>query len=87
MVTIMVINKEASMQTIQASEFKARCLALMDEVARSGEVLVVTKNGRPVAELHPYSGGRAASPFGLHPKVEIHGDIVEPLDEPWMVLE
>ena len=61
MVTIMVMNKEASMQTIQASEFKARCLALMDEVARSGEVLVVTKNGRPVAELHPYSGGRAAS--------------------------
>ena len=50
------------MQTIQASEFKARCLALMDQVAASGEILVVTKNGKPVAELHPYQGARAASP-------------------------
>jgi len=68
-------------RTIQASEFKAKCLALMDEVARSGEVLVVTKNGRPVAELRPYSGGRAASPFGLHREVEIRGDILSPIDE------
>ena len=37
------------MQTIQASEFKARCLALMDQVAASGEIRVVTKNGTPVA--------------------------------------
>ncbi len=64
------------MQTIQASEFKARCLALMDDVARSGETLVVTKNGVPVAELRPYSGGRVDSPFGLHRGVEIRGDIV-----------
>ena len=31
------------MQTIQASEFKAKCLALMDKIAVSGETLVVTK--------------------------------------------
>lgn len=74
------------MQTIQASEFKAKCLALMDEVARSGEVLVVTKNGRPVAELRPYSGGKAPSPFGLHRKLEILGDIVEPVDDAWEAL-
>ena len=69
------------METIQASEFKARCLALMDEVARTGEVLVVTKNGRPIAELRPYSGGRKDSPFGLHKDLGIHGDIVSPIDE------
>jgi len=39
--------------TINASQFKARCLGLMDQVAASGEVLVITKNGQPVAELHP----------------------------------
>jgi prevent-host-death family protein len=39
--------------TISASQFKARCLGLMDQVAASGEVLVITKNGQPVAELHP----------------------------------
>jgi len=36
-------------QRITASQFKARCLALMDQVAATGEVLLITKNGRPVA--------------------------------------
>ncbi|HEY4921857.1 MAG TPA: type II toxin-antitoxin system Phd/YefM family antitoxin [Xanthobacteraceae bacterium] len=39
---------------IKASEFKARCLALMDEVARTGEAIVITKNGKPIAELVPH---------------------------------
>jgi peptide subunit release factor 1 (eRF1) len=51
------------MVTTQASEFKAKCLALMDQVARTGETIVVTRNGRPVAELHKGT-------------VEVHGDIV-----------
>ncbi|HZI97452.1 MAG TPA: type II toxin-antitoxin system Phd/YefM family antitoxin [Actinomycetales bacterium] len=38
---------------IQASIFKARCLALIDEVARSRTSIVVTKRGRPVARLVP----------------------------------
>lgn len=68
------------MRTIQASEFKAKCLALMDQVARTGETLVVTKNGRPVAELHPHRGVRAKSLIGLHKgQLTIHGDIVSPV--------
>ncbi|MBB1073102.1 type II toxin-antitoxin system Phd/YefM family antitoxin [Rhodoferax sp. 4810] len=74
------------MQTIQASEFKAKCLALMDRVAITGETWVITKNGRPVAELRPCSGGRLDSPFGLHPTLEIHGDVIAPLDDLWQVL-
>lgn len=69
------------MNTIQASKFKAHCLALMDTVAATGEVWVVTKNGKPVAELRPYSGNRSASPFGLHRDVEICGDVMAPLEE------
>jgi prevent-host-death family protein len=38
---------------IPASEFKARCLALLDEVAETKEILVITKRGKPVAELGP----------------------------------
>ena len=34
-------------RTIKASEFKAKCLKLMDEVAESGEEIVITKHGRP----------------------------------------
>jgi prevent-host-death family protein len=67
-------------QTIQISEFKAKCLSLVDTVASSGEVLVVTKNGKPIAEVRPFSGGRANSPFGLHPGLQVLGDIVTPLD-------
>jgi len=40
---------------IQASEFKARCLAVPDEVARHRTEIVVTKHGRPVARLVPVS--------------------------------
>lgn len=76
------------MQTVKASEFKAKCLALMDEVARTGEPLLITKKGKPVAELRPPSGGRAKTPFGLHRGlVDIRGDLVAPLGEPWEVLE
>ena len=41
-------------RTIKASEFKAKCLKLMDEVAESGEEIVITKNGRPTARLVAY---------------------------------
>ncbi len=69
------------MQTIQASEFRARCLALLDSVATDGEPLVVMKNGRPVAELLPDVGERCDSPFGLHRNLRITGDIISPAAE------
>ena len=37
----------------KASVFKARCLAILDEVAGSHNTFIVTKNGRPVAKLVP----------------------------------
>ncbi|HEX6019980.1 MAG TPA: type II toxin-antitoxin system Phd/YefM family antitoxin [Burkholderiaceae bacterium] len=69
------------MTTIQASEFKAKCLALMDEVARTGVTILVTKNGKPVAELRPHRPPRVKSPLGLHKgRSVILGDIIEPVD-------
>lgn len=65
------------MPTIQASEFKAKCLALMDQVARTGETIIVTKNGKPVAELRAHRPPRAKSLIGLQKgQVRIRGDIV-----------
>jgi prevent-host-death family protein len=67
-------------ETIQASAFKAKCLALMDEVARTGRTIVITKNGRPVAELRPHRPPRVKSLIGLYKgRIEITGDIVSPL--------
>lgn len=71
------------MNSIQASEFKAKCLGLTDEMARTGDTLVITKNGKPVAMLARY-GQKRASLAGLHrDHVKTLGDIVSPLDEPW----
>lgn len=41
------------LREITATQFKARCLRLLDEVAESGETLVITKHGRPVARVEP----------------------------------
>lgn len=38
---------------INAAQFKARCLRLLDEVDRTGEEIVVLKRGRPVARISP----------------------------------
>src|SRR5262245_33331156 len=41
------------MQKITATEFKARCLELMDRVRERGETYLITKRGRYVAKLAP----------------------------------
>ena len=70
-------------RTIKASEFKARCLKLMDEVAESGEEIVITKHGRPVSKLAPYRE-KPKAPFGRHRDIiRIIGDIIEPIDVEW----
>jgi prevent-host-death family protein len=73
-------------KTIKAGEFKAKCLQLMDEVALTGEPLVVTKRGKPVARLVP-AAKRRRSPFGfMKGRVRIVGDIISPIDVEWDAL-
>lgn len=76
------------MRTIKASEFKAKCLALMDEVAATRRPVLITKNGRPVAELVPYTAKSGDRLIGLHKgEVEILGDIMSPIDVEWDALK
>jgi prevent-host-death family protein len=69
------------MRTIPAGEFKAKCLALMDEVEASGETIIVTKRGKPVARLLPmedFIAKQARPLFGASKgMLTIVGDIVE----------
>jgi prevent-host-death family protein len=44
---------------VPAGQFKAQCLALLDEVAATGRPLIVTKRGRPVAEVVPIEPPRS----------------------------
>lgn len=51
------------MREVSATIFKAKCLALLDEVARTHDTLVVTKRGRPVARVVPLDETATASPL------------------------
>ncbi len=67
------------MRTFRASEFKAKCLSILDEVARTGESVTILKRGRPVARLMPPLTVEAKHPqLTLKGTFEILGDIVEP---------
>ncbi len=68
------------MREINASEFKAKCLAILDEVVQTGQAVTITKRGKPVAQLVPPVPRQGVYPQdALFGTVKIHGDIVEPV--------
>ena len=67
-------------KVIPAGEFKPKCLALLDEVAQTGETRVVTKRGKPVAQLSPVEG---QEPPSLRGSILYEGDLISPVDEAW----
>ncbi len=70
------------MKKMPAGEFKARCLAVMEEVSRTKEAVVVTKRGRPVAKLVPAETGTRQFLGRLEGRVRITGNIEEPIEPP-----
>jgi prevent-host-death family protein len=70
-----------SERIMSASQFKARCLAVLDEVASTGNAVVVTKRGKPVARVVP-----AEAPPSLRGSVRIlvsEEEFIAPLDLEW----
>jgi prevent-host-death family protein len=68
-------------RTIAAARFKAQCLKLLDEVAETGETIVVTKRGKPVARVEP-----VAEPRSLKGSVTFlvsDEELMAPILEPW----
>lgn len=66
-----------------AGEFKAKCLAVLDRVAETKSSVIITKHGRPVAQLVPISP--KTKPASLLGSVKFNSDIVAPLNEAWDV--
>lgn len=67
------------MKKIAAGQFKARCLSIMDRVQKTGEPVLITKRGKPVARLLP-AASEPEDVFGyMAGKVKIVGDIVGPI--------
>ena len=73
--------------TIGAGEFKAKCLKLLDEVAETRQTLVITKRGKPVAEVRPIE--HAHEPFvgSMTGGVVWMGDIISPIDVEWEAMK
>jgi len=70
-------------EAIAISKFKATCLAVLERVSRTGEPVLVTKRGEPIAEIvpasRPVSGKR---PLGdLAGTGRVLGDIVAPVSD------
>lgn len=67
------------MRTLSVSEFKATCLSVLEEIKTYKRRVVITKHGRPIAEVIPYEGGVKEQP--LKDTVQFVGDIVAPVSE------
>ena len=68
---------------MKASEFKAKCLQVMDDVAASGESVIITKNGRPVAQLGPVPGKPTTLLGRYKHMLGSSGDLIAPAEEDW----
>lgn len=74
----MVVTK-----TIKASEFKAKCLKLMDEVSSTGEPVVITKNGVPVVRVVPVRSKPKTLLGAMKGTITFIGDVESPIDVEW----
>jgi prevent-host-death family protein len=67
-------------KSISTGAFKSRCLAVIDEVMRTRQPVLVTKRGGPVAKVIPTEKRRSTKLLGT---VKFHGDIIEPILGNW----
>jgi len=78
------------MEEVSISKFKAKCLALLEQVNKTKQPLRITRHGKPVAEVVPPAAvvDRAAWIASMKDSIEILGDIISPASEEdeWEVL-
>ena len=73
-------------RVVSATEFKAKCLAILDEIEERGVPITITRRGKPVAVLGPVKKTAWKSPANSWAgKVEIIGDIVNGDPDLWDV--
>lgn len=72
------------MERLSISTFKATCLAVLEEVRRTGEPVLVTKRGIPVAQVVPAppSGEQSSWLGSMAGTVTMHDDLIEPAGNP-----
>ena len=68
--------------TIAAGEFKSKCLKLLDQVKEERQTLVITKHGKPVAQVTPIPAQESIV-GSMKGSVLWMGDIISPIDVEW----
>jgi prevent-host-death family protein len=68
---------------LPATEFKAKCLAYLDQVAQTHAPITLTKHGRPVARLVPMEGVEPVLFGRLAGTVQVRDDLIAPIGEIW----
>jgi len=79
------------MEEVPVSEFKAKCLALLEQVRKTKKPIRITRHGKPIAEVIPPAApaqNRASWIGSMKDRIEFIGDIISPADdeEDWEVL-
>ena len=77
------------MREVAISEFKAKCLALLDQVEKTKKPIRITRRGKPVAEVVPPTPARSNDWIGsMKDEMEILGDLIAPAsdEDDWEVL-
>jgi len=75
-----LMTMKPKLTTLPAGEFKAKCLALLDDVERGRRTLVVTKRGRPVAQVVPLPSSSTGT---LRGSLLFEADPFAPLGDDW----
>ena len=65
------------MESLSVSKFKATCLAVLEEIAQTGKRVLITKRGKPLAEVVPVAEDQKQIP--LKDTVAFQGDLVSPV--------
>lgn len=70
------------MKTMGISQFKSHALKILDQVAKTQEIIVITKRGKPLAQIIPYRNSHTNyKPGMLVDALVFENDIISPLGE------
>jgi prevent-host-death family protein len=77
-----ILIRSTTMEEIAISKFKATCLAVLEKVKKTGQPILVTRFGHPVAQIVPPAPAKRAPKLGTGVgSITIHGDIVGPISD------
>lgn len=75
------------MKTLAAGQFKAKCLALINEIAQSRESIIITKYGKPLVKVVPLDEKTDQNDKPLKGAATFIGDIISPIDDEWEAMK